>query len=312
MSIDEVLNSAENEHRPEARDRLSRFLQEGDPNGYSWIEKSLNQLSSVDIGSLLSMLNETLHATRRVVTKRFVIVSFSERMSATTESLYGKVPIGRWRQHELAQIYLISQVMTERYTKEQRFAELYRLYDASDTEGRVACLRSLNFMLGLPEDALKMIHDAGRTYLSDLMEAAWCDHPYASQNLSIEELRKAVMKALFCQVSIEGIMGIDRIADPELSRRLIEFADEREAAGRTVPAEVWRVASYFPVPGLVARLIGKLEHPMREERLNAAICLGRAKEFLAIPFITDRIDREDDSEVEYSLRVAIEHIKAEK
>ena len=32
--------------------------------------------------------------------------------------------------------------------------------------------------------------------------------------------------------------------------------------GRSVPAEVWRVASYSP---LIARLIGKLEHPMREE-----------------------------------------------
>ena len=75
-------------------------------------------------------------------------------------------------------------------------------------------------MSGEEADALIMINDAGRTYF-DLMAATW-RAPYSSKILSVEALRKAVMKALFCQVPIEGIMGIDRLADLELSRRLVE------------------------------------------------------------------------------------------
>ena len=117
------------------------------------------------------------------------------------------------------------------------------------------------------------------------------------------------MKALFCDVSIEGFLNIEHAADQELSRRLCEFANEREAAERTVPQAVWRVASYHPIPGLVARLIGHLEHPKRQERLTAVICLGRAQNSLAIPFLEDRLTREDDIEIQQTLATVIDKLK---
>ena len=271
-----------------------------------WLNERVSSLCDIETERFLSVINESLHAVRRKLSKRHVVISFSERAEASTPSPYGAVPVGHWLQSELAQIFMISRVLTRRTSLSDRLSTLYKIYDASDTEGRVACLRSLNFVEGRTEDALIMIHDAGRTYLSELMEAGWCHHPFSSKHLSAEELRKAVMKALFCDVSIEGIIGIDQLADQELSRRLSEFANEREAADRMVPPEVWRVASYYPVPGLIARLIGKLEHPMRDDRLNASVCLGRAKDPLAHPFLRDRLSREDDLEVKKAIQGALQ------
>ena len=299
----------QNMNSSSSRELLRTLLRSCDQEGCDWVCATEAKLNSAHKDDLLSLTNESLHAIRRTVSRRFVVISFADRTNAVTASPFGDVPIGHWKRDELAQVYLVAQVMSNRYETDERFAALYRLYDASDTEGRVACLRALNFMTGKSKDALTMINDAGRTYLSALMEAAWCSHPYASQTLSLEELRKAVLKAIFCEVSIESFMGIDRLADPELSRRLAEFANEREAAGRTVPAEVWRVASYHPVPGLVARLIGKVEHPDREERLNAALCLGRTGDPISVPFIDDRLKREDDAEVAIQLQNALEQLQ---
>ena len=157
-----------------------------------------------------------------------------------------------------------------------------------------------------------MIHDAGRTYLSELMEAGWCHSPFASRYLSDEEYRKAVLKSLFCDVPVSGFMGLEERADAELARSLCEYADEREAAGRIVPSAVLRVAAFYPQPGLLARLIGRLEHPSTEERLTAAIGLERTGDQRALSFIQERVGREEDPEVNAALKHAALILRGEK
>ena len=245
----------------------------------------------------LSLIAESLLRVGQQFRKKHVVTEFAARDQAASPCPLGMLPIGHWLQNELARVYLIAEVINQSYEKSNRFKVLYQLYDICDTEGRVACLRALNFVEGVVADGLEMVHDAGRTYLSVLLEAAWCHNLFSSTHMSVEEFRKAVMKSLFCDVSIESFLGIDRAADQELSRRLCEFANEREAAERIVPLAVWRVAAYYPVEGLIARLIGHLEHPNRENRLTAAISLLRANNPLALAFIHSRIKRESDPEI---------------
>ncbi len=281
-----------------ARLELYHFIEgQSTADQQAMLTKRIKDCIQVNDQQRLSLIGESLLAIGRLVSKRHVIRDFAARSLAATPCPLGMLPIGDWLQTDLVRTYLIAQVFSQSYDESKRFKVLYQLYDASDTEGKVACLRSLHFMQGQIKDGLEVIHDAGRTYLSELLEAAWCNNLFSSTYMSTEEFRKAVMKALFCDVSIEGFLGIDRAADQELSRRLCEYANEREAAERTVPLAVWRVAAYYPVEGLVARLIGRLEHPKREERLCAAISLLRANDDLALPFIESRLRREEDPEI---------------
>ena len=250
-----------------------------------------------DDAQRLSFIGESLLRVGQLYRRKHVIIDFSSRDQAASPCPLGMLPIGHWLQTCLARVYLIAEAIAQSYDHPERFKALYKLYDICDTDGRVACLRALNFMHGVIQDGLNMVHDAGRTYLSELMEAAWCKHLFSSTHMSAEEFRKAVLKALFCEVSIEDFLNIDRAADQELSRRLCEFANEREAAERTVPLAVWRVAAYYPIEGLVARLIGRLEHPNREDRLTAAISLLRAEDPKALAFIQSRLKRENDPEI---------------
>lgn len=253
------------------------------------------------------LLQEQLLTLPRAVGRRHLVRPFAERGAARVEGVWGALPVGDWRADEAARVWLISAALGE---GEGSYSRLFTLYDAGDTEAKVACVRALNFCEGDPADGLTLIHDAGRTYLPSLMSAAWRHSPFSAQHLSAEEFRKAVLKSLFCDVPVDDFIGLERRADEELSRSLCEYANEREAAGRLVPNAVWTVAARFPLPGLVARLIGRLEHPAELERLTAARALTAARDPRAETFLRERLERERAPGVREALASALEALQA--
>ena len=55
------------------REALSTLLKNCDPRGYTWVEKTILELSSQDDGALVSAINEVLLNARRAVSKRFAV-----------------------------------------------------------------------------------------------------------------------------------------------------------------------------------------------------------------------------------------------
>lgn len=151
-----------------------------------------------------------------------------------------------------------------------------------------------------------MVADAGRTYLPSLLGAAWRHNPFSAEHLSDHDYRKAVLKAFFCDVPVEGFLRLEERADAELAESLCDYIDERQAAGRSVPRALWPIAAMHPRPGLVARLIGLLEHPDRAERLVAAKALRNSRDARAASFVGERLERESDDEVRAALASARE------
>lgn len=238
----------------------------------------------------------------RTLGRKPLVGAFAERAHATVEGVWGALPVGAWRVDEAARTWLLA---TAAGGGDAPYAALFELYDLGDTDTRVAALHALNFVGGGDvERGLDLIADAGRTYLDPLLKAAWCDNPFAAEHMSDEAYRAAVLKALFCEVPVEGFIGLSARADASLAASLYDYADEREAAGRSVPAAVWTVAALHPRPGLVARLIGRLEHPLPAERRVAAEALANARDPRARSFIDERIEREQDAAVTEALERA--------
>lgn len=280
----------------ESRDGLRAALEArlGQGEALSWLDaRSREDLDAVrhamaDIG--------------RIMGKKPLIAGFGERDTATLDGVYGPLRVGAWRLDEAARAWLLA---TAADRSETPHDVLFGLYDLGDTDTRVGALHALNFVAEADtERGLELVLDAGRTYLDPLLTAAWCDNPFSAKHMSDEAYRSAVLKALFCNVSVDGFLGLEERADPELAKSLYDYADEREAAGRHVPAAVWIVAALHPRPGLVARLIGRLEHPLPAERIVAARALANARDARAASFIDERSGRETDPEVKAALATA--------
>ncbi|KQX93077.1 MULTISPECIES: EboA domain-containing protein [Streptomyces] len=112
-----------------------------------------------------------------------------------------------------------------------------RLYEQGTAAERRAVLLTLD-RLDLGATALPLVEDALRTNDTRLVSAAV--GPYAAAHLDAHGWRHAVLKCLFTEVPVEAVADLGRRArgDAELERMLGDFAAERTAAGREVPADL--------------------------------------------------------------------------
>jgi hypothetical protein len=118
-------------------------------------------------------------------------------------------------------------------------AALTRLYARGTATERRAVLQALPHLPRLkPAAALPLVEDALRTNDTRLVAAAV--GPYAAEHLGAHAWRQAVLKCLFTGVPLDQVTDLERRAagDDELARMLADYAAERSAAGRPVPADL--------------------------------------------------------------------------
>ncbi|MGQ4488834.1 EboA domain-containing protein [Streptomyces sp. SAS_281] len=127
---------------------------------------------------------------------------------------------------------------------------LTRLYEQGTAAERRAVLLALPALDPGPA-ALPLVEDALRTNDTTLVTAAV--GPYAGAHLGPHDWRHAVLKCLFTGVPVEAVDGLARRSrgDAELARMLGDFASERIAAGRPVPAGLHHVLA-LTAPGTTA------------------------------------------------------------
>ncbi|WP_326574732.1 EboA domain-containing protein [Streptomyces sp. NBC_00481] len=124
---------------------------------------------------------------------------------------------------------------------------LTRVYRQGTADERRAVLHALPHLVPGP-DALHLVEDALRTNDTRLVAAAL--GPYAARHLAPHQWRHAVLKCLFTGVRVDEITELPRRAhgDLELARMLGDFAEERTAAGRPVPEDLYRVLALTALP----------------------------------------------------------------
>ena len=96
-------------------------------------------------------------------------------------------------------------------------------------------------MFSQPEKWLHRATDAVRSNIGDVFNSFAFGNPYAAKYFSDLAWNQLVLKCIFNDKPIHLIQGIDRRANQALADMLSDFAHERWAAGRTVPAQVWRL-----------------------------------------------------------------------
>jgi hypothetical protein len=109
--------------------------------------------------------------------------------------------------------------------------ELEALYRFGDAAEKRAVLRALP-MLDVGDACTGLLRDAIRTNDTRLVSAAV--GPYA-RHLDAPAWRQAVLKCVFMGIPLSAVAGLDERADAELAVMLTGLADERAAAGRTMP-----------------------------------------------------------------------------
>jgi hypothetical protein len=88
------------------------------------------------------------------------------------------------------------------------------------------------------ERYLPLVIDTCRTNILPLFQAVACDNPYPARFFPELNFNQMVLKALFNGVPLARIHGLATRANAELARMATDYAAERRAAGRTIPADI--------------------------------------------------------------------------
>lgn len=161
---------------------------------------------------------------------------------------------------------------------------LVQLYSRGDAEERRMILRSLPFVEA-DEVAPVLMEEAHRTNDQVIFEAGLLDSDLPALLLDGDAYRRAVLRTAFLDLRAARLLGLERRADPELSRMLLEFMSEREAADRPVWPDTLPVCALAPVAGVVPKVAGDLWHGRDVRRRQAARAAARLQD----PWLADRI-----------------------
>jgi hypothetical protein len=100
------------------------------------------------------------------------------------------------------------------------------------------------------------------------------NNPFPSEQFNDDQWNQMVLKCLFIGVPLQPVIGLDERANAKLMSMLVDFAHERRAAHRTVPAELWRCVGPFADDRAIADLRIALTSESLAERQAAALALG--------------------------------------
>nr|WP_239063287.1 EboA domain-containing protein [Streptomyces sp. SID13031] len=114
--------------------------------------------------------------------------------------------------------------------------DVYRYGDAAEKLAVLHALSLADVADELQDQALPIVEDAIRTNDQRLVAAAL--GPYATQHLPQHAFRQAVLKCVFANIPLAVVDGLPKRVDQELIRMMTDFATERSAAGREIPADL--------------------------------------------------------------------------
>ncbi len=129
-----------------------------------------------------------------------------------------------------------------------QLAELYRHGDDAERRGVLCGLNaSPSVSPAVADVGVELVADALRTNDPRLVAAAL--GPFAAEHLDQHGWRHGVLKALFMDIPLDVVAGLEHRADPELARMAAALIDERRAAGRAVSDDMVRLATIPTTPG---------------------------------------------------------------
>jgi hypothetical protein len=149
-------------------------------------------------------------------------------------------------------------------------------YEEGDSSEQQSWLRSLP-LLPREERFVAAAIDSCRTNILPQFESIACENPFPARHFPDRNFNQLVLKALFNNLAMMRIVGLERRFNPELSRMADDYVSEREAAGRSVPSDIWLVIGPQAAGASLDRMQRYLQHDDPAHRHWAGIGLGLAK-----------------------------------
>ena len=147
------------------------------------------------------------------------------------------VGFDRWTREDAARALLLIAHRNGSATGPTFVKAALECFEQGDAREQQSWLRAIALW---PEAAAFLPHaiDACRTNIVPVFEALACENPYPAAHFPDRNFNQLVLKAMFNSIALSRIVGLQTRLNSELTRMARDYAAERTAAGRTVPADI--------------------------------------------------------------------------
>jgi hypothetical protein len=202
------------------------------PEGRDWLSQAVETISTAKGADSEKVLSRFLARAPRALG--------NAPLGAAADSVptpLGTLTPAYWPASAAGRVALVLAAL-DRRQRDDAATLVGNVYRLGDAEEKGAVMRGLAlFADGAQLKPLAL--DAGRTSNEALLGALALGNPYPAAVYSEDEFNAMVLKAIFVGLSAEGIYGLAARANPDLSRRCEDYAEERLAAGRSLPPGIW-------------------------------------------------------------------------
>jgi hypothetical protein len=142
----------------------------------------------------------------------------------------------RWTADDAARAFLLLSA-AQRLAPEAFMRLAIECYERGDAREQQSWLRGIS-LLPQADRFTAVAIDACRTNIVPLFEAIACENPYPAVHFPERQFNQLVLKALFNSIALARIVGLPTRVNADLSRMARDYAAERTAAARPVPADI--------------------------------------------------------------------------
>lgn len=207
------------------------------PDAGKWLKEKAALISEEKNGT---QLNLAFVSVPQKTGKKTIRLTESERTGI--KEIHPQFLIDDWTIDRLSRVWLLLQVDPEEKTNYVK--KLENLFKAAEMNELVALYSAL-IGFAYPPDWQMRCAEGIRSNIGIVLEAIMYNNPYPYKYLNEQAWNQLVLKAFFTEKDINRIIGADERANKELADILVDYANERWAAHRTVNPQLWRFVSKF-------------------------------------------------------------------
>ncbi|MDO3385867.1 EboA domain-containing protein [Gilvimarinus sp. SDUM040013] len=122
---------------------------------------------------------------------------------------------------------------------EVSFAEDFEAQFVYADEGETCALYRALALLPAGERFVWRAGEGCRTNMNNVFATIALDTPYPVQHFDDTAWNQLVMKSLFLELPLWRVLGLDNRRSQDLTRMVLDFAEERESAGRAINNGLW-------------------------------------------------------------------------
>lgn len=208
----------------------------------------------------------------RFVARQPLILTASE--FAKSKTIMAGWNIANWNLLEVARA---SFILSRTDLLDPAFANTYNQWFSYADEGELCAYYRAISLIPEPQRLVWRAAEGCRTNMKTVFMSIACDSPFAQAYFDNTAWNQLVVKALFIEVPLSRIYGIDRRLSNELTTMVLDYMDERRSAGRSIPVDAWLCLGTTTDPRFDNAVNIAMQSTALTQQAAAIVALGRAQ-----------------------------------